>query len=205
MRIIHITGPIGSGKTTLDLSLRNELNAINIKGDIARVQDVFFVGRVHQWNAGNYKDRIIKFGGLDDYLRKYNYDINDLLNEIKKQKRTGANYCVMAGIRDFKKHLEKFDGNEFYEIISLRGAERVLKQREGRRGYKGTKKELLKIENEINAYNNEIERWKGLENSNVHLKVFNKSTLFTDRMEYILRLMKQPVRKKGYYKRKFYD
>jgi hypothetical protein len=113
----------------------------------------------------------------------------------------------MSGIRGgIKKHIDKFSEHEFHEIISLRGAERVQRQREKRRGYKGNAQELANITKEIDYYKNEIERWKDLEKkySNVHLTVFNKSMLFTERMKYILDLLDKPARTSGYYKRKFF-
>jgi len=206
MRIIHITGPIGSGKTTLDMSLRNELGALDIKGEVARNKDVVFIGRIHKKYKNDYSDKFIKFGGLDDYLRKDNHDVGDLLNEIKKQEENGAKYCVMAGIRDFKKYVERLDGYEFYEVISLRGAKRVLAQRIKRRKYPAAKGELKRIEKEIDSYDRNIARWEVISTiyPDAYSIVFNKSMLFTERMETMLNLMSKPVRTNGHYRRKFY-
>jgi molybdopterin-guanine dinucleotide biosynthesis protein len=71
MRIIHITGPIGSGKTTLEMCLRNELGALNIKSETAGVANVLFIGRVHKKNTKNTKKPYLKFGASGYYKRKF--------------------------------------------------------------------------------------------------------------------------------------
>ena len=184
MKIIYITGPVGSGKTTLESNIRYQLDVFGKKGDIVKSADVTFIGRMTRESG-----RIIKFGGLDAYE-------GNLEEEINNQYKEGTEYIVFSGKRDLKQMAKELP-YYFSTYIQKRRASRIHSQRKERRSKKKIydfEEEMKGINGEVNWAKNELARWKKLqkENRGIYAEMLKGST--KERIQTLLDAIDKPMK-----------
>ena len=171
MKILYLTGIIGSGKTTLEANLRRQTWAVeknDLEVALSENNEIAFIGRT----SAKRGDKKIKFAGLDAYKGTQ----DELLDKIRNLGESGVKYAVLSGLRNFKPYAPKFEsyGLDFEIFFNKRTTGRVVKQRMRRREEQNMETiwtEKAKVERQQTWQANEIERWRNLQEAYKNIKI----------------------------------
>lgn len=197
-KIIWIYGMLGSGKSTIEKSIRNEIDAVEYD-KFALAKDVYFLG-----NSVGKRGKSLAGSGTDSW-GFWGRD-NDFRQLVDKLHADSINYLVMEGFTNYiKKNLEFIQSKNICLdiVINERSKTRIKKQLDKRRKHPKWSSEKM-----YNYYFIEYQKTldyisKISSNSGNNIRVFSlKGKPFRERVKLCLSLInKEPKHK--YFKRKF--
>jgi hypothetical protein len=192
MKILYITGVIGSGKSTLDRLLRQQLDVYHDTSKVPYNKGVCFIGEMYGKN--NQK---INFGGAD----KYKGGTEIITEELENQKKLGREYAVVSGILGKKKLINYAvcGNNELYAAFNRKGPITIKKYRERRRNPKrkyDPVKEMIGIKKGIRLLELQISKWEKdeIKYPNIHVIAFKKSERTRERVKTLLSILNKPMK-----------
>ena len=94
MQVVFITGTPGSGKSTLELNIRNNQGVGKQRGDFIVGEDIVFLGNYMKKDGIRY----LRYPGLDSMKKKNKK--KRIISYIKKAESMGHKHVVMSGIMD---------------------------------------------------------------------------------------------------------